>query len=110
MDDRFGDRGGADAEMVIWLKKMLEVQCDQIVNGDDRKEQLNQIAKQIRRLTKSVDVENFETESDNSFEQSCLTITENMHKDAKLMTAVEFETAVHMLQKRAEEQKKRFNK
>lgn len=87
---------------------MLELQCDQIIDGVDHKKQLNNVARQIRRLGKSIDVESFETESDNSFEQSCLTITETMHKDAKGMNEVEFETAVRMLQKRAEEQKKHF--
>jgi len=52
----------------------------------------------------------YERESDVAFEQGCLAITGELHKDAKQMTVMEYHAAMKLLDERAKEMEKARSK
>ena len=86
------------------------VQLEGIIQDKDVKEKIREIDKDIERLTKVPDFARYEMDNWRNFEKSCLVIGQELHKDGKLMTVTEYETAIEMLQERAEEMKKIRNK
>lgn len=86
---------------------------DAIIEGvEDIKnsDKIREIDKRLYELQNDIDYQKAEVEGEIGFEKTCLFVSQEMHKDAKLMSVKEFETAIQILQDRAKENEKRFKK
>lgn len=90
-----------DVEMIAILRKRALLKLDQLIDGKSRKKEIEKIERRLRELVGVTDYAAYERESDVGFEQGCLSITEQLHKDAKLMTVMEYEAAIKLLTERS---------
>lgn len=95
-----------DTEGMALMKRILERRLERIKNGDDLESddpELKRLERRMRDRQEVTDYQNYERESDTAFEQGCLAITGELHKDAKTMTTMEYHSAMKLLEDRAKE-------
>lgn len=80
---------------------------NEIIENTSKENEIKDIDKELKEREKTTDYGRYEIESDKSFEISCLLIGQEMHKEAKRMSVMEYETALEILHKRQEEWDKR---
>lgn len=102
----FPEEATEDVELQVLMKKILLLRLDQIARGADNKAEIKKANKRILDLNIVKVYSDFERENEVSFEQGCLSITEQLHKDAKSMTVIEYHAAMKMLGERAKEMEK----
>lgn len=96
--------------MLLLLKEELKERLQAIVDGIKETRRHKQIVKKITEKEKSTDYTEWEVGYERQFEKNCAIITEQMHKDAKGMTVMEYYTAMNILADRVKEQEKRDRK
>jgi hypothetical protein len=94
-------------EQLLLVKKRLMLMLNEIIDDISNQEQLSDVDRELRSRERTVDYSRYEIDSDKSFETSCLLIGQEMHKDAKTMTVMEYETSLEILRKRQEDWEKR---
>lgn len=92
------------------LTERIKLRLRYVLEGVDTDRQVKAIDAKIEALRKTYDYAAEEVKSDIGFEKSCMFINESMHKDAKTMTLMEYETALKILRERSEEMERRTNK
>lgn len=93
-------------EVKVLLKKRALLLCDWIADEGKRAEidkKLKGIDERVRQLQEHHRARKLEIASDAGFEKICLSITENMHKDAKRMNVMEYYAALDILHQRSED-------
>lgn len=95
------------AEQLHLVKKRLLLMLNEIIEDTSKEKEIKEIDQELQSRERTTDYGRFEVESDKSFETSCLLIGQEMHKDAKSMTVMEYETSLEILRKRQEEWEKR---
>jgi hypothetical protein len=73
-----------------------------MINEEEDDDEIHNIIKKINELNKAYDLEEVEVEMKLSFEKSCAVVTSEMHKDAKTMTVMEFESALAILKEKSD--------
>jgi|SRR5574344_579880 hypothetical protein len=97
-------------EKLLLLRKRSLLVLDNLCDGTDISKQLKEIDDKINDLQEVILYQQYEIENDKGFEACCLALTETMHKDAKNMTLMEYETAVDVLKTRHEDYEKNKSK
>lgn len=95
-----------DGEGMALMKRMLERRLERIKDGDDLEKEdpeLKQLERRMRDRQEVTDYQDYERMSDTAFEQGCLAITGELHKDAKTMSTMEYHSAIKLLEDRAKE-------
>lgn len=95
------------AEQLHLVKKRLLLMLNEIIEDTSKEKEIKEIDQELQSRERTTDYGRFEVESDKSFETSCLLIGQEIHKDAKSMTVMEYETSLEILRKRQEEWEKR---
>lgn len=106
----FPNRSDENLESLTLMKGLLLTQLDGIIEDKDVSEKIESLSKRIRSLSEPTDYSDYEVESDKAREKSYLGIQETLHRDAKGMTILEYETACEMLRDRAKEYEKTRSK
>lgn len=99
----FPENNKEDVEMVGLLERLARVKLDGMIEGRDVSGEVRRIEARMRKIRKEIDYTQFEKDNDVLFEQGCLSITEQLGKDAKSMTVMEYEAALKLLNERAKE-------
>lgn len=81
-------------------------QLKEVIDGCTREEEIRKCERRVRDLQSATLYETYERESDVAFEQGCLGISEQMHKDAKKMSVKEYYAAMRTLTERSKELEK----
>lgn len=110
LDRFFPNRLDENKEQLVLLRGILMKQLDGIIEDKDVSDAVEKLAKRIRDLSEPTDYSMYEVESDKAREKSYLGIQETLHRDAKGMTVLEYETACEMLRERAKEYEKKTKK
>ena len=92
------------------LKEELKERLKAIIDEVGETGRHRQVKRKIAELEKATDYTEWEVEYERQFEKNCAIITEQMHKDAKGMTVMEYYTAMNILADRVKEQEKRDRK
>jgi uncharacterized membrane-anchored protein len=101
--------------MLALLRREIEIRLKRITDNEDI-EQKHPELERVRKRMRDINYDNtrlyldYEKESDVSFEQGCLAITGELHKDAKQMTVMEYHAAMKLLDERAKEMEKTRSK
>ena len=85
----FPEEATEDVELQVLMKKILLLRLDQIARGADNKAEIKKANKRILDLNIVKVYSDFERENEVSFEQGCLSITEQLHEAATILRAVE---------------------
>ena len=107
--------GEANALLRRSLVRRIERLQEAVKDGKDINEkdpELNRIYKRLRekRWDTLRNYATYERESDTAFEQGCLAITGELHKDVKQMTVMEYHAAMKLLEERAKDMEKARSK
>ena len=111
----FPEHTDTNGEMLALLRREIEIRLKRIADNEDL-EQKHPELERVRRRMRDINYDNtrlytdYEKESDVSFEQGCLAITGELHKDAKQMTVMEYHAAMKLLDERAKEMEKARSK
>lgn len=111
----FPEHTDTNGEMLALLRREIEIRLKRITDNEDL-EQKHPELERVRRRMRDINYDNtrlyldYEKESDVSFEQGCLAITGELHKDAKQMTVMEYHAAMKLLDERAKEMEKARSK
>lgn len=102
----------AEAEYEVLYKKRLLAILDGIIEGRDTDAEVQRIEDEMVLLE---DVQaywngEFEVRYDRQFEDMCLSISGELHTDAKRMSVMEYYSAYELLDRRGKEMKKRLKK
>lgn len=89
------------------MRKYVLTQLDSIINETNDKELLEKIRKRVLDLTEPTDYQEYSKKSTKGFEELCLMLTEQFHKDVKTLNVMEFESAQSIMANRAKEYDKR---
>ena len=111
----FPEHTDTNGELLALLRREIEIRLKRIADNEDL-EQKHPELERVRRRMRDINYDNtrlytdYEKESDVSFEQGCLAITGELHKDAKQMTVMEYHAAMKLLDERAKEMEKARHK
>ena len=111
----FPEHTDTNGEMLALLRREIEIRINRIANNEDL-EKKNPELERVRKRIRDINFDNtrlyldYEKESDVAFEQGCLAITGELHKDAKLLTVMEYHAAMKLLEERAKEMEKARHK
>lgn len=111
----FPEHTDTNGEMLALLRREIEIRLKRITDNEDL-EQKHPELERVRKRMRDINYDNtrlyldYEKESDVSFEQGCLAITGELHKDAKPMTVMEYHAAMKLLDERAKEMEKARSK
>jgi len=111
----FPEHTDTNGEMLALLRREIEIRLKRITDNEDL-EQKHPELERVRKRMRDINYDNtrlytdYERESDVSFEQGCLAITGELHKDAKQMTVMEYHAAMKLLDERAKEMEKARSK
>jgi uncharacterized membrane-anchored protein len=111
----FPEHTDTNGELLALMRREIEIRLKRITDNEDL-EQKHPELERVRRRMRDINYDNtrlyldYEKESDVSFEQGCLAITGELHKDAKQMTVMEYHAAMKLLDERAKEMEKARSK
>lgn len=102
----------AEAEYEVLYKKRLLAILDGMIEGRNTDAEVQAIENEMALLE---DVQaywngEFEVRFDRQFEDMCLSISGELHTDAKRMSVTEYYSAYELLDRRGKEMKKRLKK
>lgn len=102
----------AEAEFEVLFKKRLIAILDGIIEGRDTSAEVQKIEDEIILLEEVQPFWNgdFEVKFDRQFEDMCLSISGELHTEAKRMSVTEYYSAYELLDRRGKEMKKRLKK
>lgn len=109
----YPEHSESDGEGLALMTRMLRRRIERIQNGDDLNEkdpELERLHKRLRMRIEPTNYLQYERQSDVAFEQGCLAITGELHKDAKRMTVMEYHAAIKLLEERAKEMDRAKNR
>ena len=110
LNQYFPHRNDENLEQLTLLRGILMAQLEGIIEDKDNGDVVGRLAKRIRDLSEATDYSTYEVESEKAREKSYLGIQETLHRDAKSMTILEYETACEMLRDRAKEYERKTKK
>lgn len=106
----FRDIFTQNVEMAVLVKEELKERLNAIIEGCEETEKHKKIKKKIAEAEKVTDYEEWEIDYERQFEKNCAVITEQLHKDAKTMSVMEYFTSISILSDRVKEQEKNSRK
>ena len=111
----FPEHTDQNGELLALLRREIEIRVKRIKDNEDLDKPHPELDRVCRRM-RDINYENtrlyadYSRESDVAFEQGCLAITGELHKDAKQMTVMEYHAAMKLLDERAKEMEKARSK
>lgn len=97
----YPERDNTNHSVVNSMRRRLELMLDEIISGEDKKSEIAAIDSKLDATMEVMNYTAFERDSDVAFEQGCLSIQDQLKKDPKTMTVMEYYAATKLLEERA---------
>lgn len=97
----YPDKDNVNHVAINNMRRRLELMLDEIIGETDKKAEIAEVDRKLGMAVEVMDYSAFERDSDIAFEQGCLSIQEQLHKDPKTMSVMEYYAATKLLEERA---------